>query len=377
MIQDGAVLVANGVLQEVGPSRRLENLAGIRDAVEYNAAGKVIVPGFIDSHTHLAFPLGGATPAEEAVRAVHNGPGSRLVLRLRTYLEAMARHGTTTVEVKTGCGPDESAELKLLRVLHELRTDPIDVFATFLLSLPETDLDGANDATSDWIFWDLLPKLRRRRLARFADLVWNPRPTCHARFARYLQAARSAGFRCKVHADQPSAATAVRMAVDHLAVSVDHLEHLAPEDTSLVAQAATVTTLLPCYSFHRNVRLAPARALLDAGAAVALATNFNPHHTPTLSMQTVIALSCYQMKLTPEEALSASTINAAHAICRAHRTGSLEVGKAADLLILNLSDYRELPCHLGNNLVRLTMKRGQVIYQEGDVAHTAAGSRPV
>ena len=371
VIQDGAVLISDGLLQEVGPSRRLENLAGIRDAVEINAAGCVVMPGFVDSHTHLAFPLSGTGggPREESARAVRSGAGSRLMVRMRAYLEAMARHGTTTVEVKTGSGPDESAETKLLRVLRELRHDPLDVFATFFFQLPEDDLEGGNWAASEWVVSDLLPKLRRRRLARFADLAWNNKPTAYGCFASYLQTARALGFGCRIHADQSSATAALQMAVEHLAVSVDHLEYASAANAPLLAGASTVATLLPCYSFNSGARFAPARDLIDAGAAVALATNFNPHHTPALSMQTAIALACHYMGMTPEEALCAATLNGAHALGRAHRSGSLEVGKEADLLILNVSDHRELAHHFGNNLVRLTMKRGQVIYQEGQVAH--------
>jgi imidazolonepropionase len=374
IIQDGAVLIQNGVLQEVGPTRRLENLTGARNAVEINAAGRVVMPGFVDSHTHLAFPLGGgvAEPGEVSSRAVRSGTSARLAIRARAHLEAMARHGTTTVEVKTGCGPDESAETKLLRVLHALKHDPVDVFSTFLFRLPGDDLDGAHDAATEWVLSGLLPKIRRRRLARFADLVWNDDPTWHARFSRYLQGARQLGFRCKIHADQMSAGEAIRLALGHLVISIDHLERATDDDAALLAQSSTVATLLPGAAFHSGIPFAPARGMIDAGAAVALATNFNACHTPTLSMQTVVALACRHMKMTPQEAISSATINGAHALGRADRTGSLELGKFADLLILNVSDYRELSHHFGDNLVHITMRRGQVIYQEGEVARLPA-----
>jgi imidazolonepropionase len=358
------------MIQEMGPTRRLENLAGVRDAVEINAAGKVVMPGFVDSHTHLAFPLGGpaAGSSEGSARAVRNGTSARFAVRARAHLEAMARHGTTTLEVKTGCGPDESAETKLLRVLHELKHDPIDVFATFFFRLPGDDLNGVHDAACEWVVSELLPKIRRRRLARFADLAWNANPTWHGRFSRYLQAARQLGFGCKIHADELSAGAAIRMALEHLVVSIDHLEHASADEAALLGEGSTIATLLPCAAFHRGNGFAPARALIDAGAPVALATNFNPQHTPALSMQTVVALACRHMSMTAEEAIAAATINGAHALCRAERTGSLELGKSADLLLLNVPDYRDLAHHFGDNLVHLTMKRGEVIYQEGEVA---------
>src|SRR5581483_9553734 len=131
VIHDGALLVRDGIIQEVGPTRRLENLASARDAIEINAAGRVVMPGFVDCHTHLAFPQNGTTPDNgDSAARLRAGTAARLAIRAKAHLEAMARHGTTTVEVKTGCGPDESAETKLLRVLHGLKQDPIDVFAT-------------------------------------------------------------------------------------------------------------------------------------------------------------------------------------------------------------------------------------------------------
>ena len=161
------------------------------------------------------------------------------------------------------------------------------------------------------------------------------------------------------------------MAIRHFAVSIDHLEHATPADAALLAGTCTLATLLPCMSFRNGGRNAPARAFIDAGVAVALATNFNPHHTPTLNMQTVVALATMRLGMTPEEAISAATINGAHALGRAERVGSLEPGKAADLVILNINDYRDLSHNLGVNLVHLTMKRGEFIYKEGDVAPRA------
>ncbi len=360
----------NGVIQEVGPTRRLENVIGARGAVEINAAGRVVMPGFVDSHTHLAFPLAGL-PADNpgaTLRAVNAATTARLAVRARAHIEAMARHGTTTVEVKTGCGADEMAETKLLRVLDRLSKDPIELIPTFLLNLAGEGLYGAHDAAAEWVFGEFLPKVRQRGLARFADLAWHPSPTCYNRFSRYLQAARSLGFGCKIHAEQNPPGEAIRMAVEHLVVSIDHLEHATADQAALLGGSSTIATLLPSAAFHRGAGFAPARALIDAGAAVALASNFNPRHTPALSMQTVVALACRHMAMTPEEAISAATINGAHALGQARTTGSLERRKSADLLILNIPDYRDLAHHFGSNLVHLTMKRGEVIYQESEVA---------
>jgi imidazolonepropionase len=172
----------------------------------------------------------------------------------------------------------------------------------------------------------------------------------------------------KLHADGPAPSAAIAAAIESGAVSIDHLEHATAADAERLARSGTIATLLPCASFHSEGRYAPARTIIEAGAPVALATNFNPHHTPTLNMQAVVNLACLRMAMTPAEAVTAATINGAHALGCADKLGSLEPGKLADLLILNISDYRELAHHFGTNLVHSTMKRGEFIYEEGPVA---------
>jgi imidazolonepropionase len=368
VIQDGAVLIRDGILVEVGPSRRVENLAQARGAIEVNAAGRVVMPGFVDAHTHLAFPPAGIHAADpaSAVHAVHVATGQRLEVRARAYLEAMARHGTTTVEVKTGCGIDESAESKLLRMLAALRTEPLDLIPSFLFRLPH-DLNGGSAHAAEWVVSEMLPKIRRRGVAHFADLAWDCDPALLPLFDRYLNAAHQLGFPCKIHADSSSPAAAISLAAQHNVVSIDHLEHAIAFQARQIAEAGIMTTLLPSASFNAGGREAPARALIDAGVAIALGSNFNPHHTPMLSMQTVVALACGRLGMTIEEALSAATINGAHSLGCAEKVGSLEPGKSADLLILNAGNYRDLELSLGTNLVHLTMKRGRFIYKEGEV----------
>jgi imidazolonepropionase len=369
VIPDGAILIRDGILVEVGPSRRVENLAEARNAIEINAAGRVVMPGFIDAHTHLAFPPAGidAPDPAAAVRALHTVTGQRLEVRARAFLEAMARHGTTTVEVKTGCGLDEGAESKLLRVLHALRREPIDLIPSFLFRLPG-DLNGGSWHATEWVVTELLPKIRRRGVAHFADLAWNSDSALLPCFNHYLETARQLGFGRKIHADGANPAAAIALAVLHRVVSIDHLEHATACEARQIAEAGIMTTLLPSASFSGDAREAPARALIDAGVAVALGSNFNPHHAPALNMQAVVALACGRLGMSLEEAISAATINGAHALGCADKVGSLEPGKSADLVILNASHYRDLQHSLGTNLVHLTMKRGQFIYKEGGVA---------
>jgi len=342
--------------------------------VDINAAGRVVMPGFVDSHTHLAFPPPGAAglDTEAAAREIRTTNGQRLERRVHGYLEAMARHGTTTVEVKTGCGPDERAEIKILRVLSALKRVPVDVVPTFLFRMPASS-HGASPETA-WAFQELMPKIRRRGLAAFADVQWEGDAGRLACLLRYLEVARELGFHRKVHADQPDAGAAIQAAIEGLASTIDHLEWATAAEACRLAGSSTMATLLPYASFQSGGPGAPARALIDAGVPVALASNFNPLLTPTLNMQTVVALACLRMRMTAAEAISAATINGAHAVGRAHRTGSLEPGKLADLLILDASDYQELARRFGTNLVRMTIKRGEIIYKEGAVSGNRAGS---
>ncbi len=379
LIKDGSLLIRNGEVVEVGPTRRVENLAEARKAAEINAAGRVVMPGFVDSHTHMAFPPPGAAglDTEAAASEIRATNGQRLERRARSYLEAMARHGTTTVEVKTGCGADQRAEIKILRVLAAVKRVPLDVVATFLFRMPASGAGGSSE--NDWAFRELMPKIRRRGLAAFADVLWESDAGRVACLVRYLGVARELGFPCKVHADQPNAGAAIQAAVECLALSIDHLEWATASEARLLAGSSAMATLLPYGAFQSGGPGAPARALIDSGVPVALGSNFNPLLTPTLNMQTVVALACLRMRMTAAEAISAATINGAHAVGRASRTGSLEPGKLADLLILDASDYQELARRFGTNLVYMTMKRGEIIYKQGAVSgsRTDSTSLPV
>ena len=361
-ITDGAALIRDGIIVEVGPSRRLENLAEARLAVEIDASGRVVMPGFIDSHTHLAFPSS-PDSQDEATRRVRACTGQRIEARTRTHLEAMARHGTTTVEAKTGCIGDESAESKLLRVLNALCGDPLDVVPSFFCRPPHDDAPA-----TEWILAELLPKIHKRKIAPFADIACTGEGGLTPFYDHYLNAAHEIGFACRVHADSPHPADAVDLAVRHAVAGIDHLEHASAEDARRIGEARLMTTLLPISSLPFGRALPPARALIDAGAGVSIATDFDPHHSPTLNMQTAIALACLYLGMTIEEAISAATINAAHAVGRATRIGSIEPGKLADIVVLNIADYRDLRNSLGTNVVHLTIKNGRVIYQEGEVA---------
>ena len=227
LIHDGSVLIRDGLVQDVGPTRRVENLKAARDAVEISAAGRVVMPGFVDSHTHLAFPPPGwaHTDTASALNAVQTSTAKSVANQMRKYLQAMARHGTTTVEVKAGCGGGRRAELKLLRALSLVSHDPVDVVATFLLCLP-APAEGPDPAETavEWACEEFLPLLRRQRLAQFADVEWSPCESRQRLIRRYLETAARLGLGCRVHADGDGSLEAAALACDLRIAGVDHLE---------------------------------------------------------------------------------------------------------------------------------------------------------
>ena len=372
IIRDGALLIADGIVVEAGPTRRVENLAATRGAVEVSATGRVVMPGFVDSHTHLLFPPPGLpeTDLQAAVAGVHSVTATRLAKRAGGHLGAMARHGTTTVEAKTGCGADERAETKLLRVMKACAGGPVDVVPTFLLRMSAPGECGEREslAAMAWVLDEFLPKLRRRGLARFADFVWEEEAARQPAYARYLETASRLGLSRKMHAERFSGAALEKLAAGQPLTSVDHLDEVQAAYAAAILRHGGIATLTPAASLHAGARPAPARELIDAGIPVALASDFSPFQASTLNMQTVVAAASMQMRMTPAEAISGATVNGAYAVGCGARVGSLEVGKAADLLILNVSDYQELGRHLGANAVHLTMKRGAFVYQEGVVS---------
>src|ERR1022692_4530423 len=347
---------------------RIENLALVRRSQEIDATGHVVMPGFVDCHKHLVWGVPSLDDYEARIAAdqepahapaptilaLRNASAKRLESRARQFVNAMIRHGTTTLEAKSGHGLDVRGELKILRVQARLHRAPLDIASTFLTprSIPAAHASDPAGYIS-WMCSELLPAICRRSFARFAGLrcgeqVFNmeQRPAiCRRSFARfagprcgeqvfnmeqsrrYLEAARALGFQLKIHAGQHPASDAVRLAVEVGAASVDHLRDAGPADVDLLARSNTMAVLLPGAAFrHSNERCAPARQLIDGGAAVALGTNFNPGASSTYSMPTIVALACAHLGMTPAEAICAATFNAACAIGSGQVAGSLEVG---------------------------------------------------
>lgn len=382
IIEEGSILIVGERIHSVGPTRRVENLKEARSADVIEASGKVVMPGFVDSHTHFLFPgsrladferrvgganyldvKGGSLGIAASVQALRNTSPRTLQTQALRWLGMFAAYGTTTVEGKSGYGLNPAAERKSLKVLQSVNGRPIEVVRTFLGAhvVPPEFQDRPDDYVS-MLVDHMLPEIRRRGLAEFCDVFCDVGAFTLSQARRILSAAASFGLGLKLHADQFACLGATRLAVELRAASVDHLEKLNGEDLRMLAESDTIATLLPGSVFHLGAGCyPPARALIENGAAVAVATDFNPGTSPTLNMQMILALACTQMKMTPAEAISAATINGAAALRRASQTGSLEPDKYADVIMLDTGDYREIAYYFGMNLCCMTLHRGRVI----------------
>jgi len=363
IIPDGAVLIVDGRIHDVGPSRRLENLALARQAHWMDASGRVVMPGFVDSHTHMA---GGPTRIRDSfgtpnlARTIQQLSPRTLQAQALHAVEEAVRHGTTTLESRSGFGLTEVNEIKILRVHAALRKRSVPLISTFSAHAP-CDLE--------WLCSHLLPLIHRRKLAELAAIHCCPNHGFTVDQARqYLLAARHLKFGLQISTGTGSPAGPIALAAELGITSVGHLLHATPDDAALLAQSPTVATLLPGPVFYLGTEeYPPARMLIDSGVAVALGSHYHPETSPSQNMQMMISLACGYMSMTPAEALTAATINAAHALRIASSAGSLEAGKNADLLILDVPDYREIPYHFGMNLVRTVMQNGNVLVARSEV----------
>ena len=386
IIDDGALLVSNHRIRAVGPRRQVERLRDARRAEKLDLGGQVVHPGFVDSHTHLIFPASRAAEYEQRIcgktyeQIARSGGGIRLTVKaLRRaspaqlknhaleFLREFAAHGTTTLEAKTGYGLDWKNELKILKVLADLRQQqPLDIVPTFLgAHVVPSEFRTRPDAWVNLLVEQLIPAVAKAGLAEFCDVFSERGAFTVTQAAKILEAGQACGLAPRIHAEQLSNTGAARLAVKLQAASSDHLEKINRADIRALAASNVVCTLLPGCSFHLGLRnYAPARELIAAGAVVALATDFNPGTSPTVSMPMILSLACTQMRMTPSEALAAATINPAYSLRRHGCIGSLDVGKYADLAAFDVADYREIPYYFGVNLCSMTMKRGVIVHSK-------------
>ena len=389
IVKDGAVLVRNGRIAAAGTRREVESSSESRNAEKLDVAGRVVLPGFVDSHTHLIHAASRAEEYELKIQGVsyeeiaQKGGGilnsvkklraatkDALKQRARAALEAFVSHGTTTVEAKSGYGLDTASELKILTLQKELREgQPLDIVSTFLGAhvVPEEfrrKADGAERYTT-MVIEKMLPEVAGQNLAEFCDVFCDRGAFTRLEAKRILVEGKRHGLVPRLHAEQLSRKRAAQLGVELGAASCDHLEQINSSDISALAGSRTAATLLPGCGFHLGWRnYAPARKLIDAGAIVALATDYNPGTSPTVSMPMILSLACTQLRMTPAEAIAAATINGAYALRREKIVGSIETGKQADLAVFEVEDYREIPYYFGEHRCWMTLKRGEIIYMQ-------------
>jgi imidazolonepropionase len=384
IVRRGSVLIADGKVLGVGTTGHLDAEARRLKARVIDCRRRVVMPGFVDSHTHLVFAgsrvedyelrLRGKTYEEIAAagggirlsaRLLREASIGRLVAQARHFIHQFAAHGTTTVEVKSGYGLDFTNEMKTLQVVRRLRRHSTVELVPTLLAAHVLPPEYAGRATAyvDLIVNKLIPAVASKKLAEYVDCFCDRGAFGVAQCRHVFEAGLRQGLLPRVHAEQLTRTGACRVAVELGAVSADHLDCVTDGDVQALAASNVVATLLPGSNFHLGLqRFVPARRLIEAGAIVALATDFNPGTSPTPNMQMILSIACDALRLTPAEAISAATFNAAYALRRAHRLGSLEPGKQADLVVMDLDDYREIPYYFGVNHCVMTVKEGRIIY---------------
>jgi len=387
IIENGAVIVQDEKIVAVGRTEELK--AAYPDEPTLDAGRCVLMPGFVDPHTHLIWAGDRADEFEmkmsgtpyldilaagggilSTVKATRTASMETLIAQTRPRLLRMFAHGTTTAEAKTGYGLQTSTELRLLKALLTLDDEgPLDLTITFLGAhaiapeFKENPQGYAEEVTNT-----MLPMLKEwwethapRLDLPFVDVFCEDRAFTLEQSRQVLTRARSLGFPLKIHADEFDNLGGAALAVELGAASADHLVKTSDADIAALGRSDTVAVALPCTPFGLAEReYTPAHKLIEADAILALATDCNPGTSWNESMQFAIALACRYMKLTPAQAIAAATINSAHAIRRSDRIGSIEAGKQADLLILSVSDYRQVGYRYGTNLVKQVIKRGRV-----------------
>ena len=382
-IADGAVAVAAERITWVGPRAELAAAVDVTpDTRRLDARGGVVCPGFVDCHTHVVFAgsrhdeferrLAGESYVEIAakgggikasIRAVRESSVEDLARIARARLDRMLLHGTTTVEGKSGYGLSTEAELKQVRALAlASHGHPVETVSTFL-GAHEFPPEYASDHEGyvRLLVEEMIPAIAGSGLCEYADVFCEQGVFTPGQARRILAAARAAGMRPRLHADEFAPSGAAELAAELGAVSADHLSAISDAGVAALAAAPTIGVLLPGTTFSCRIPPANARGLIEAGVAVAIATDLNPGSCGIESMGVVIGLACLHLGMLPAEAFVAATINAAFALDRADRLGSLAHGKQADLLVLDVPDHRAVPQRFGTNPVRTVVKRGRVV----------------
>jgi imidazolonepropionase len=386
MIQNGAAAIEKGRIFWVGKTEELSGKFSLnREGREMNATGKVVMPGLIDAHTHLVFAgsrenefeqrIQGLSYQEIAgrgggilstVEATRNSSFDELFSLGKKRLDRMLSKGVTTVEAKSGYGLSLQDEMKILKVMKVLQeSHPIDIVPTFLgaHTLPK---EFREDRTHyvDLLIEEMIPKVAQERLAEFCDVFCEEKAFTLEESKQILETGKRYGLKPKIHADQLSSGGGAELAAEVHAYSADHLEYASREGIKRMAEKGVTAVLLPGASFFLSMKkYPPARDMIEQGVAVSLATDLNPGSSMTESLPMMMTMGCTMYKLLPKEVIQATTIHAARSMGREKEIGSLEVGKQADLLVLDIPNYRYLPYHFGVDHVETVIKKGKMIYQ--------------
>jgi len=386
VIENGAVLCMGGKIVSVGTTKDALRDPWIRKhgkkITEIDCSGKVVLPGFVDSHTHPVFvaprlvdfekriegasyeaiaPAGGGIRSSlEQVRAAAK---TVLAEKVLDVLQDMAAHGTTTIEAKSGYGLTTESELKSLEAIRQAASRwPGTVVSTLLgAHVVPKEFQGCSQKYVEIVCTDMIPAAARRKLAQFVDVFCDKGAFKAAEAEQIFEAAHAHGLSVRAHMGQLSE-TSLSPFLRFKPASFDHMDHVNEADIAPLAASDTVATFVPGANYFLGLKDYPnARRLIDSGVAVALATDYNPGTSPTLSMPMAMSLACTHMKMTPAEAISAATINGAYALRLADRKGSIEPGKDADLAVFAVDDYREIPYWFGANRCTMTIANGVVI----------------
>lgn len=381
LIEDGSVWMENGQVVAVGTTSELETLYESRaqEAEVVDATGRLVTPGLVDPHTHVAYGgsrerefemrLEGATYMEimnagggihATTRMTRDASEEELVVQTTRRLDSFLAHGVTTVEGKSGYGLDLETELKQLRVMKRLNDQhPIDLVPTFMggHAVPQ-EYKGREDEYINVLINEMLPKVAEEKLAVFNDVFCEVGVFTPEQSERILLAGKELGLIPKIHADEIESYGGAELGAKVGAISAEHLLKASTEGVRLMAEAGVIACLLPATALYLREEAAKGRAMIDAGVAVAISTDCNPGSSPTTSMPLVMNLACITMRLTPAEALVAATMNAACAIGMQEKVGSLEAGKQADVVMWNVSNYQELQYLFGVNHVGSVWKKG-------------------
>ncbi len=388
LIENGAVAVAGGKITTVGKSAEI--LREFEGETTIDAGGKVVSPGFVECHTHIVHAGNRLDEFELKIKGtdyleiLQNGGGiistvrqtrkaslEDLIGQSRQRLDKMLALGITTAEVKTGYGLDTATELKMLEAILALNdSHEIDLIPTFLPAhAVPPEFKENSDKYVELICEEMLPKAKQKildsRLSTldcFVDVFCERNAFNLEQSCKVLETAKRLGFKLKAHVDEFTNLGGARMAIELGATSIDHLDAISAEETTLLAESETIGVVTPTVNFNfGSTEFADARKLIDAGCAVALSTDYNPGSAPCPSLPNAMAIACRYQKLLPSETFNAATINAAFAIGLGEKVGSIEIGKQADILIFDTRDFREISYEFGGNPVEKVIKKGKIV----------------